>query len=89
MNVFKVTMKRKVGRNASKMPKVERERLKFLVHTLEVSGPVQPSMMNYSKLGPDKYHCHLSYRWVACWCCKNGNLEIEVYYVGSREKAPY
>lgn len=45
--------------------------------------------MNYSKLGPDNYHCHLSRKWVACWTNENGTLTIEVYYAGSRESAPY
>ena len=32
---------------------------------------------------------HLNYRYVACWNYRQGKIEIEVYYVGSREKAPY
>ena len=35
------------------------------------------------------FHCHLNYRYVACWTHRQGEIEIEVYYVGSREKAPY
>ena len=31
----------------------------------------------------------LTYRHVACWTFRKGEIEIEVYYVGSREKAPY
>jgi hypothetical protein len=31
----------------------------------------------------------LNYRYVACWTCRKNEIEIEVYYVGSREKAPY
>ena len=55
----------------------------------KVSGPVQPLFWHYSKLGGDRYHCHLALNWVACWTCKNGSIDIEVYYAGSREKAPY
>lgn len=44
---------------------------------------------NFSPLGKDKYHCHLNYRYVACWTYKQGEIIIEVYYVGTREKAPY
>ena len=53
------------------------------------TGPVQPSYRNFSKLGKGRYHCHLSYHWVACRECHNGEYIIEVYYVGSRESAPY
>lgn len=35
------------------------------------------------------HHCHLNYRYVACWTCRRNEIVIEVYYVGSREKAPY
>ena len=44
---------------------------------------------NYSKIGKDKYHCHLSYSYVACWNYEKSGITIEVYYVGSRENAPY
>ena len=49
----------------------------------------QPTWKNYSKLGKNKYHCHLNYRHVACWTAEKETITIEVYYVGSREKAPY
>jgi hypothetical protein len=26
---------------------------------------------------------------VACWTCRKDEIVIEVYYAGSREKAPY
>ena len=55
----------------------------------KVSGPIQPLFWHYSKLGGDRYHCHLALNWVACWTCKEGSIDIEVYYAGSREKAPY
>jgi hypothetical protein len=37
----------------------------------------------------DEYHCHLAHKWVACWRIREGEIEIEVYYAGSRENAPY
>ncbi len=62
---------------------------KALVQSLKVSGPIQPLFWHYSKLGGDRYHCHLALNWVACWTCRDGSIDIEVYYAGSREKAPY
>ena len=56
---------------------------------LEPDGPIQKRWNNFSPLGKEKYHCHLTYSYVACWTCQKGEIEIEVYYVGSREKAPY
>ena len=60
-----------------------------LVEDLEKSGPVQTTWPNYGKLGKDTYHCHLNYSFVACWTHKGKTLEIEVYYAGNREDAPY
>jgi hypothetical protein len=54
-----------------------------------VDGPIQKSWRNFSPLGDDRYHCHLNYRYVACWTCRRNEIVIEVYYAGSREKAPY
>ena len=44
---------------------------------------------NFFPEGKETYHCHLNYRYVACWTHRQGEIVIEVYYVGSREKAPY
>jgi len=76
-------------KNLDKMPRQEQEKFFRLKLALETSGPEQPLFMNYSKLGKDLYHCHLSRKWVACWKNESGTLTIEVYYAGSRESAPY
>lgn len=89
MYMFVVTMKKAAQKSAGKMPKPEQAKLSELLFALKNSGPVQPSFRNYSKLGLNEYHCHLSRKWVACWRNENGTLTIEVYYVGSRESAPY
>lgn len=61
-----------------------------LVENLEEKGPIQKKTWpNFSDLGKGKYHCHLAYSWVACWYCEAKTVEIEVYYAGSREGAPY
>ena len=45
------------------MPKDVRLTLALLVTDLEKSGPIQKGWDNFSKLGNNKYHCHLSYKW--------------------------
>ena len=67
------------------------EKFKFveLVNDLKRKGVIQPEWPNYSKLGDNAYHCHLSRKWIACWKWFEENIVIEVYYAGSREKAPY
>ncbi len=84
-----ITVRKKVLKGLSKLPVAIRERFDYLSEDLKEKGPVQPAWPNYSKLGKDEYHCHLSRSWVACWKHEINTIIIEVYYVGSREKAPY
>lgn len=87
--MYEIRVKNSVKKMVNKMPSAEQRKFAALLSSLQSSGPVQPSFMNYSKLGPGDYHCHLSRKWVACWKNENGTLTIEVYYAGSRESAPY
>ena len=86
---YEVLITKKVEKQIDKLPDCELLVLKRLVDNIEEKGPVQPLFMNYSKIGPNSYHCHLSYRWVACWRNENNSFVVEVYYVGTRENAPY
>jgi mRNA-degrading endonuclease RelE of RelBE toxin-antitoxin system len=86
---YQVKIKRRVARRLNKLPKNVQKLLFLLITDLQDGGPIQKSWSNFSPLGNDRYHCHLTYRYVACWTCRKGEILIEVYYVGSREKAPY
>ncbi len=80
----------KAAKQAKKLPEREYDTLVALVQDLQLRGAVLPDWPNYSKLGGNRYHCHLSYKWVACWTLEDNELKlIEIYYVGSRENAPY
>ena len=71
------------------LPPNERRKMELLLNELRRIGPVRGNWPNYSKLADGSHHCHLSYRWVACWRETVKGIQVEVYYVGSREKAPY
>mgnify|MGYP002636796373 FL=1 len=86
---YEIRIKRKVARGLHKLPSGVQKLLYLLVADLQADGPIQKGWRNFSPLGDDRYHCHLDYRYVACWTCKKNEIVIEVYYVGSREKAPY
>ncbi len=81
---YEVILKRKVEKGL-----VKQKKLAVLANDLRDQGPLQPTWPNYSKLSPTEYHCHLERSWVACWRHEKQSIVIEVYYVGSREKAPY
>jgi mRNA-degrading endonuclease RelE of RelBE toxin-antitoxin system len=87
--MWTVIVKKKQQKGLGKLPVEVRALFKALVKDLQLDGPVRPDWDNYSKLGGSKHHCHLNYRYVACWTSESKTITIEVYYVGSRENAPY
>ncbi len=92
VNVYNIQLKKSVLKNIVKIPKSRQLDFYDLVEDLRLRGPIQKGWPNFSPLNKEKteFHCHLSYHWVACWRVLSENkLELEVYYVGSREKAPY
>lgn len=70
-----------------------KEKLIVLFKDLEIKGFNQPTWPNFGKLGESLYHCHIKKgrpTYVVCWRIKDyKNKIIEVYYVGTHEKAPY
>lgn len=88
--MWSVRIKKQVLKSLPKLPAAAQDKFTALRNDLALDGPEQPGWKNYSKLGGNRYHCHLTYRYVACWTKdENDNLILEVYYVGSRENAPY
>ena len=87
--MWKVKTRNKQLKKLNKMPLIVKETFSMLEKDLKIYGPEQPAWKNYSKLEKNKYHCHLNYHHVACWTAEKETITIEVYYVGTREKAPY
>jgi len=87
--MFSVKIKKKVLKNTKKIPLNIQQKFWELIQDLRTDGPIQNDWPNYSELGKNEYHCHLAYHWVCCWRYEKDSIIIEVYYAGSREKAPY
>jgi hypothetical protein len=85
----KIEIKNNLVKKFTRLPVSVQEKLALLLLDLKESGPNQPTWPNFSKLRKNEYHCHLAHRWVECWRNEKGTITIEVYYVGSRENAPY
>lgn len=86
---YEVKIKKKALRYLKKLPLNVQKLLFLLIEDLKADGPIQKSWPNFSPLSKETYHCHLNYRYVACWIYRQGEIEVEVYHVGTREKAPY
>jgi hypothetical protein len=87
--MYSVVMSNRVQKQIDRIPRAIGSRLAILLEQLCEKGPIQSGWPNYSKLGQYRYHCHLAPNWVACWYWIKGTIEIEVYYVGSRQNAHY
>ena len=87
--VYEVRILNKAIKSLEKMPSDQQLKFHRLAQYLKENGPIAKTWPNFSDLGKNKYHCHLSYSWVACWTFEKEILTIEVYYVGSRQNAPY
>jgi len=96
---WQVRLKPKVRKdldNRKRIPLSIKNSALYLIINLEEHGPAV-NWPNYGKLknqglGIDRRHCHLQKgrpTWVACWEVDSQNKLIEVYYVGTHEKAPY
>ena len=86
---YNIVIKKKVVKSLRKLPVWVQKKMAVLANDLKEKGPEQPTWQNYSKLSQEEYHCHLGVSWVACWKHQSETIIIEVYYAGSREKAPY
>jgi len=87
--MYRIYIKKRILKSMVKLPFSVQQKLSGLLSDLRETGPLQHEWPNFSRIGENQYHCHLSRKWVACWQCENDSITIEVYYAGSRENTPY
>lgn len=81
------------------LPKKFQPQLDFLAKELELLGPIRKNWRSFGVLHKSKntpilaFHCHIKRgrpTYVVCWRIVSKTKKIiEVYYVGTHEKAPY
>ena len=86
---YEVVFKKKVLKGIRKLSIRGQKKMAILATDLRDKGPEQSYWQNYNKLTRNKYRCHLGNSLVVCWRLRKNSMQIEVNYVGSREKAPY
>ena len=93
---WNVKLSQKASKQCAKLPNKVQATLRLLVKDLQTIGPAVPDWPNYGKLKGqkgDKRHCHLikgKPTYVCCWEIMDKSINLlEVYYVGTHEKAPY
>jgi mRNA-degrading endonuclease RelE of RelBE toxin-antitoxin system len=95
--VWTVKVSGKAVKQLHSIPRHVQERFDLLAKELEASGPLRANWSHFGRLKGEKnrflYHCHIKSgrpTYVACWEVLGKVLKlIEVYYVGTHEKAPY
>ncbi len=96
-STWTVLSTRTVNKQAQRLSEKVQLQFRLLFMELENQGPIATNWPNYGKLhdkkGIDRRHCHLQKgkpTYVCCWEVKDKKRKIiEVYYVGTHEKAPY
>lgn len=89
---------RRVEKNAQRLTPIVQDILAQLIKEIAVTGPVQPSWPNYSRLRRKRgqgavtvrHHCHLKKgqpTYVAIWQDFGGDAIVEISYVGTHEGA--
>lgn len=94
---WKVAITNKAAKQVEKLNTRVVLTLQVLIDNLKTFGPAPgKDWPNYGKLqgkkNEDKRHCHLikgNPTYVCCWEVYQSVNIIEVYYVGTHEKAPY
>lgn len=94
---WEVCFTRSAAKQANLLNKKAFLALQILIDDLSSWGPAPGKHWNnYSKLQgyrrEDRRHCHLikgNPTYVCCWKVDKQENLIEVYYVGTHEKAPY
>lgn len=85
-----VIIKKAMLKSAQKMPINQQKKFIKLLQDIRENGPIRTNWPNYGILkGTNIHHCHLSYKWVACWIELEIGISVEVVYAGSRGNAPY
>ena len=91
--MWKVYFSKKASKQFAKLNQRIKDDIDALVLDLEYDGPMLPQWNNFSKLNKNEYHCHIKKgkpTYVACWRVFNKKEKLmEIYYVGTHEKAPY
>lgn len=91
--LWTVSVKKKVRKQAAKLPAGIRKILLRLLAEIETYGPYRNNWQNYGPLGGNRYHCHLKKgkpTYVAVWEIIDKDVRlVEVSYVGTHERAPY
>ena len=95
---WEVVVTKKVQRQYDGLPSRAKDAVIALLRDIEINGPVRGNWPNFGKLkgtkkGVIQYHCHLikgNPTYVCCWEVIDKEVKLmEVYYVGTHEKAPY
>jgi len=91
---WQVRYSTKATKQLKKIPLTIQEIILALIMDIQRTGAIQGQWPNFGKLGErGHFHCHLKkgrLTYVACWRITDKRTRnIEVYYVGTHEKAPY
>jgi hypothetical protein len=92
---WQVFFTKRALKQLNELPLRFKKETRALTNEMERFGPLRYNWKNFGKFkgSDDLYHCHIHKgrpTYVVCWQIKDKKFQvIEVYYVGTHEKAPY
>jgi hypothetical protein len=90
-----VLLTSRAEKHLSRLPTGVCDSFILLAKEIEEGVPIRGNWRNFSRLdraGKIVYHCHIKSgrpTYVACWKVDKKLKQVEIYYVGTHEKAPY
>lgn len=91
--MWQVELTSKATKQMEHLSRDIKDRLSLFMMELELYGPIRGNWANFGKLANGEYHCHIKRgrpTYVICYRVIDKKIKIiEVYYVGTHEKAPY
>ncbi|MBN1981282.1 MAG: hypothetical protein JW795_07120, partial [Chitinivibrionales bacterium] len=78
MKKYEIRIPKKIQKDIRNLSEDIRVRFLALAEQLRDHGPIAAKWRNFSKLAENKYHCHLTYSYVACWIHDKKSITIEV-----------
>jgi len=84
--MYEVYISNRVLKSIRRLPMPIQRKMVNLIEDLRDKGPIRLNWPSFSKLDSDTYHCHLAYKWAACWSFKGPEINKWCIYPVARDR---
>lgn len=87
--MYTVILNKTATKQRKRVPVSVKQIFEDALSQLTDKGPVLPDWVNSGTLDDSIYHCRLNANWITYCKYKESSPEIEIFYVGRADQAPY